>query len=254
MSDDLHNYLDQEVAAGERGYKTGIIVLVVIAVVLVAYFQWLKSAIAEMVEPGNIASLVTGEVRKNIPVASKALTKSLSEAAPDVIETVVDTVLENSVPTLRRAVEDMFKTYARELTLFGVEATAKIFETLIKDQKDMLRERKTAEPGVYTSERIVSDLQAYISREMGKRLNSVPEETIGTQLHQSLIALRNINGRLQTMASGKAKTRKDELGRRLITTWWSMLSDLEPDKTAAEKILDSRKMPVTSPAGKEEKK
>jgi hypothetical protein len=254
MSDDLHNYMEQEIASAARGFKTGIIVLVVLVVVLIAYFQWLKSAVADMIEPGNVAALVTNELRRNIPTASNALKSGLTASAPDVIDAVVNTVLENAVPTMRRAIEDMFQDYARELTHFGVEATAKIFEGIVKDQKELLRERISSAPGLYTSEKIVADLQSYIDRELHKRLNTVPEETTQLKLNQSLVALRNINARLQTMATGKAKSRKDELGRRLITTWWSVLNDLEPDKTAAEKMLETTKMPVTAPKGKEEDK
>ena len=252
MSENLQSYMEQEIASGERGFKTGIIVLIVVVVVLVAYFQWLKSAVADMLEPGNVAALVTNEVRRNIPTASNALKTSLSESAPDVIDAVVDAVLLNTVPTMRRTVEGMFQDYARELTTLGVEATEKIFEGIVKDQKDLLRERISSAPGLYTSEKIVADLQAFIDRELHKRLNTVPEETMQLKLNQSLIALRNINGRLQAMATGKAKSRKDELGRRLITTWWSVLSNLEPDRTAAEKMLDATKKPVTAPKGKAE--
>ena len=253
MSDDLQKYLEQESADAERGFKIGVIALVVIAVVLVAYFQWLKSAVAEMTEPGNVAALITGEVRRNIPAATNALKKGLSESAPDVIEAVVDTVLMETVPALRSGAEALFRDYSRELTTLGVEASGKVFESVVKESKDELRAKMSSDPGMYTTSSLASDLQGFIDREMDKRLNSMPEESMGLKLNQSLVALRNINGRLRSMASGKGKTRKDELGRRLIATWWTMLSSLEPDKTAAEKMLDSRLKPLTHPAGSEDK-
>jgi hypothetical protein len=253
MKANAYDYLEQEIASAERGFKTGAIALVVIAIILVVYFQWLKARVTEMTEPGNIAALVESELRRSIPDVRDSMKTSLKRSAPELIAFVADTVVGNTVPMLRAAVEKLFKDYSRELVLLGVEATEKIFEQLIKENKDALRLRISAAPGMFTTERLVDDLDAMIQRELATRLNTEPEETVGFKLNQSLVALRNINSRLQEMASQRNLSRKDLLGKKLITTWWTLLQNLEPDKTAAEKMLDARMKPL-SPESIEQRK
>ncbi len=254
MKANAYDYLEEEIASAERGFKTGVIGLIVIALILIAYFQWLKARVTEMVEPGNVAALVTGEIRSNIPSVRDSLKTELKQRTPELVTFVADTVIHETVPMLRSAVEGLFKDYSQELVTLGVEATEKVFEELVRENKDSLRERISSAPGMYTTERLVDDLDAMFQRQFALRLNSVPEETVGFKLHQSLIALRNINARLREMASKRSLSRKDRLGKQLITTWWTLLQSLEPDKTAAEKILEGRKMPITPEAIEERKK
>ena len=254
MNANAHDYLEAEIASAERGFKTGVIALIVIALILIVYFQWLKARVSEMIEPGNVAALVTGEVRTNIPKVRDSLKASLQKSTPELVTFVADTVIDETVPMLRSAVEGLFKDYSQELVVLGAEATEKVFEEIVRENKDALRERISSGPGMYTTERLVDDLDAMFQRQFALRLNTVPEETVGFKLNQSVIALRNINARLQEMANKSSLSRKDHLGKQLITTWWSLLQDLEPDKTAAEKVLEGRKMPITPDAIKERKK
>ncbi len=253
MSTSVQGYLEQEIAAGERSAKIGMIGLIVVAIILVCYFQWLRGTITEITEPGNIAALMMSEVKRNIPAAREATKDGLRQGAPQLVSSVVDTVLDKAIPSMRAAVDGLFRDYARELTTLGVESTGKVFEEIVKEHSDELRAKISIEPGMYTTENLVKDLEGLVKREFVTRLNSIPEETAGAKLRASLVALRNINARLRTLAQ-KSDTRTDELGRKLITTWWSMLQNLEPDKSAAEKMMEGRPMPKTPEAIEELRK
>ncbi len=245
MSVDISDYLTAEIAAGEKSYRFGLIGLGIVALLLIVYFQWLSGQVKEITSPGNVAAVALTTVRSNIPSVRDSLKKNLKQSAPELVQFVSDTVLDKTVPMLRGVVEGLFREYSRELTHFGVEATAKVFEEIIKEQKDELRERISLAPGVYTTEQLISDLDGFIAREFVRRLNDSPTETTAFKLKQSAVALRNINARLQSMAKAAPNTKKDALGRKLITTWWTLLQNIEPTETAAEKMLSARKIAKT---------
>lgn len=241
MSNDLREYLEQEVAASERSFKIGVILLAVTAVILIAYFTWLKNRVAEMTKPDNVAELMLSEVRRNLPTAADALKKNLASSAPEITGMVVDTVVDRTVPMMRITAEKLFNQYSIELATIGVDGAQKVFEQIVIENKDKLKERADTAAGMYTSDNLMADLTRQINEEMGQRLNSLPQETLGFKLDQSVVALRNINHRLKELASSKNLDRKDQLGRQLISTWWTLLQQAETENTTAtEKMLEDR--------------
>jgi hypothetical protein len=48
------------------------------------------------------------------------------------------------------------------------------------------------------------------------------------------------------MSNAKRVTREDELGRKLITTWWTFLNRHDSSDDAQTKMLDTVMKPVTS--------
>jgi hypothetical protein len=249
MSDDIYRqYVQSEVNAAQKSFKLGLISMAIVAVLILGYFQWLKSAAAEILEPNNLAMVMVSEVRRNMPVARDALEKNLTAAAPAMVAYITEAVMEEAIPLMTDAVTALLKDYSRELTGYGTLAVAQIFQEIVRDHRDALT--KAAEGGEvpnYTPNRIAADLSTLIEQELGKRLNDQPEETLSAKLDNSLVALQNINSELQRMAkSGKRETRQDDLGRKLITTWWTFLNRHDSSDDAQTKMLDTIMMPVTS--------
>ena len=90
MSKETQDYLQKEVAELQRGFKFTIGALVLITVLLVGYFEWLKGMVSEIVEPKNLSTLAVSEVRRNLPAARIALETNLTGAAPEVVEFVAE--------------------------------------------------------------------------------------------------------------------------------------------------------------------
>lgn len=242
MTMSTKEYLELEIVQAERAFRVGLITLTIICAVLIAYFQWMKVQVREITNPSNMATLAVSEVRRQLPGARDALEQQLKLATPEIIRYVANRVLNESVPMMRRGVEALFREYSREITHFGVEASAKIFESLVKENKDELKARASIASGLFTSDNFVREFDRVIQTELGKRLTDTPTESASFMLSRSLVALNNINARLQQMASSKNMTRHDELGRKLITTWWTLLQKVEVENSESEKLMKRKIM------------
>jgi len=242
MSMTTKEYLELEIAQAERAFRVGVVTLCILCVLLVSYFHWLKSQVREITSPTNLATLAVSEVRRHLPGARDALEQELKIATPEIIRYVGNKLVTESVPMLREGVEALFREFSRELTLYGVEAATKVFEALVKDNKDELRTRASVAPGQFTSDNYVRNLDRIIQNELGQRLTDTPVESASFMMSRSLVALNNINSRLQEMASTNKLSRHDELGRKLITTWWTLLQRTEAENSQAEKLIKRRLM------------
>lgn len=247
MSADIRQHLEKETLTARKSSTRMIIALVIVVAILVAYFQWLRSQLKVIIDEEALATLVTSEIQRNLPTARDALEKNLKEATPEVIKLIVDRVVDEVIPMIREAGQQLFRDYSKELAGYGVEASARIFEELVKESRDDLAKAKeTAEPGFYTPNKIAEGMARLIDLELAKRLTEQPEESLGMKLKESVRALRNIDYRLRELASKKNLERKDQLAKDLITTWWSTLRDTDVDRTVEEQMIGERKMPVTT--------
>lgn len=248
MSDNnIREYLEAETEALRKSFKIGFVVLLLLALVMVGYFEWFKSQTAKFLAPDNISTMMVSEVRRNLPTARDQMSQSLRQAAPDVIRFVIQTVVDEALPMVRDAAGALFKEYSRELAGFGTLAAVQSFEQIVQmSQTELAKAKETAEPGFYTPDLITAKLTKQIEAELAKRMNDRPEETAGTKIRESLNALHNINDRLKGMAGQKSLSRKDELGKKLITTWWTFLNRADPIVSAEDAMLNkSTKMPIT---------
>ena len=143
---------------------------------------------------------------------------------------------------MRKGVTALFREYSRELTRFGVESTGRIFEEIVVQNKDQIKLDAERAPGKFTTENYVAALDRIIQSELGKRLTETPTESAHMMLDRSLEALQNINSRLRQMARSRNLSRHDELGRRLITTWWTLLQKIEVEGSQSEKLIKRKLM------------
>lgn len=247
MSDDIRQYLAQEVADAEKSFKLGLIAMAVLTVIIIGYFQWLKSQTAEILEPRNLSTLMISEVKRNMPVAREALTDNLTQATPDIVKFITESVVDEALPMVRDIVEALFRDYSRELAGYGTLAMSQAFEEIVASHEEALKAAAgKGEPGRYEPDAIAQELSAAIDVQLAKKLNDRPEESVALKLKESVTALQNINRHLKSMASSKKLGKRDELGKKLITTWWSFLNRHESSATATDKMLDTIKKPITS--------
>ncbi len=247
MTQETQDYLESEVAALQKGYKMALVAMVLVTIVMIGYFQWLKSMAAEILAPQNLSTLMVSEVRRNLPTARYALQTNLTDAAPEVIEFVANSVLDEALPMMSESARALFRDYSRELAGYGKLAAVQSFTEIVKTHKtELAKARTTAEPGFYTPDRISENLGKTIDAELANRITESPEESLATKLDESVNALHNINRKLGELSRKKKLSRKEELGRKLITTWWTYLNRNDGPDSAQEALLDSTtKRPIT---------
>jgi hypothetical protein len=247
IQNDMKGYLHEELDELARSTRLMAIALVVLSALTIGYFEWMKGMTAEALKPASISTLVVSEVKRNIPTATQALQTNLTRAAPEVVAFIGTSILNEVLPMMTEAATALFRDYSRELTGFGTLAIVKMFGQIVKDHKVALAKAKdTAEPAFYERDRVVEGLNGFIEVELGRRMTESPEESLGTKLKESLNALNNINLRLQELAAKRKLDRKEELGKRLITTWWTFLNREQAHDSAREAIMDANTLiPIT---------
>ena len=247
MSNEMSDYLEQEVAALDRSFKLGVGAMLVLTVVLIGYFQWLKGMVEEITTPESLSTVVVSEVKRNLPAARLSLEQNLTAAAPDVIGFIAEGVLDEALPLMTDSARALFRDYSRELAGYGRLAVLQSFEAIVKDHRAALAKAKaTAEPGMYTPDVISQNLSKTLDAELGNRITDTPRESLANKLDDSVVALRNINRKLQSMSKQGKLTRKEELGRKLITTWWTFLNRSDGAGDAASRMMDKGvKRPVS---------
>jgi hypothetical protein len=250
MTQETQDYLATEVAELQKNYKIGLIAMALITVILIGYFQWMKSMVAEIVAPQNLSTLMVSEVRRNLPTARIALQTNLTAAAPEVIEFVANSVLDEALPMMSESARALFREYSRELAGYGKLAAVQSFTEIVKTHKTALaKSRETAEPGMYTPDTISEQLSKTIDAQLATRITETPVESLATKLDESVNALHNINQKLNELSGKKKLTRKEELGRKLITTWWTFLNRSDGPESAQDKLLDTTTArPITAPS------
>ena len=155
--------------------------------------------------------------------------------------------MDEAIPLVTSAAAALLKDYSRELTGYGTLAVTQVFQEIVRDHRAALE--KSAEGGEvarFSPNEIAAGLSSLIEKELGKRISESPEETLSAKLDQSLAALTNINVELDRLSKGKKGSRQDELGRKLITTWWTFLNRHESSADAETQMLDRVMKPVTS--------
>jgi len=240
MTQETQDYLAAEVAELEKGHKITLVAMVLIAVVLFGYFQWMKSMVAEILAPQNLSTLMVSEVRRNLPTARIALQTNLKAAAPEVIEFVANSVLDEALPMMSESARALFRDYSRELAGYGRLAAVQTFTEIVKAHKtELAKAKETAEAGFYTPDLISANLTKTIDAELANRITDSPVESLASKLDESVNALHNINRKLNDLSGKKSLTRKEELGRKLITTWWTFLNRSDGPDSAQDKLLDT---------------
>ena len=208
-------YLQAQTRKAERTFRIAAIAMSVLLVVVFGYFQWLKSELADVLAPSSIAELVVNQARASLPEVGDALEANVRAEAPNIVRFALHQAVDHVLPLLGQMFETTLSDHAREVArIAGAEAN-EAFDTVLAqyaaERKGQRTPVSSAQLGSFMTARFPAALDDVAAADITKRL----DDAGGT--------LKSIDARLGAMAGGKAGTRTDELGRRLITTWWTFL-------------------------------
>ena len=218
----LVEHIEEQIRSTERSTRFGIAFIVLLCLGITGYFHWMKGQVAEILEPSALAEFAVSEVGRTIPAARGAIEQHLDEAAPQMVELAMQTVVEEAIPALRTEAERLLALQATDLINVTAKASSDIFEEVVKAKASELRAKKDAGPGIYTSEAFVADLDSAVKAGLGHGLDARVKNKEDA-LAASAQALRNVNAHLEQMAEADSSERKDRLTRRFVTAWWSFL-------------------------------
>ena len=133
-----------------------------------------------------------------------------------VMHQVVDTVL----PSVTDSIAAEVKRYSEEAAHVGREGVLTAFTATLKQCKASAAKRSKKPMDAAALADHTSDC---LEAEYAKQLDASAAEILGGELTASADTLHKLNGKLKSLASTKKLSRQDELGKQLVTTWWTFL-------------------------------
>lgn len=246
MSDDnnkLREYIEAETQQNLKSAKIGIIMFTILVLVILIYFQILKSMLKEVVQPRELARTGVSLLESNIPDVVSGLESGIRDALPQVVKYTVDTVVDEAIPRMRKTAQGYLDQHSAALADFASQAGDEVFVKILSETRKDWQSRVPPQDagGSDSGESMAASLEAAIQLNMKNRLtakmneevDSRDPESAAVKLHQSAMALRNINARLNQLADNKGLNREQGLQRRIIGAWWGWMQKTNAGSGAA---------------------
>lgn len=227
MDNDVTTYLQTELGKMQRKFRVAGIAMAILVVFLIGYFQWITTLTAEMLEPENIAEFVTNELRGNLPAAADTLSDTLVAASPEMVRFVMQQVMDGVMPAITETVGAQLKDLSLEAANIGSQGVTAAF-TSTMDKCTSAAPKRGKTDAISVSEQ----LHECVQKTMPAELDTASAAILGDKLSASAAMLRQIDGKLQTLANKPKLDREEALGKQLVTTWWSFLERNHPDIAA----------------------
>jgi hypothetical protein len=215
---DVTNYLRQETLKAQRTLRVAVVAMSLVLLVFVGYFEWLKKELAAALTPESLAEFAVNEARSLLPGMTEALKANIRNEAPNVVHFVMRKAVDEALPLLGQTFDVHLKEYASDITEIATGSTGPAFGALL----DRYKEEQKA--GANKNRPIgASQLATFIEAQLPNALSTHGRQAIDARLAETGSTLKQINGELIAMAGTNKLSREDELGRKLITTWWTFL-------------------------------
>lgn len=208
--DKLERRIEDEVSKSKRSMTISVIVGIVLVVILIGYFSFMSSLVAEAAEPEGLAQMASVEINERIPEVSKQLEQTAKEQAPELVNAAINYVVDEQLPGARKAAEDTIKKEVEAaLDKYEAEITTTVDETMDKHRENIkqLASQLTTAQGK-------ADFEEELYRVITE---SLEQQDIKMQMEMYRMALMDINAMLGFMAEEEfAATQEQEALRNLI--------------------------------------
>lgn len=227
---DATTYLQNEVRKAQRTFRVAVIAMSVVLVGFLGYFQWLKSELATVLEPDSLAEFAINQARAALPEVSGALKANLETEAPNVVRFVLHQAVDQGLPLLGESLQSHLDEHSRAVTSVADAHTSAAFERVLS-QYEAERAKNRGKSGAAPIDAVA--FTTFVDANYAAALDATAQDELQKILDESGGTLKHIDARLAALAKGRDASREDELGKRLITTWWTFLDRGRPDRDAA---------------------
>jgi hypothetical protein len=228
---DVTQYLQDEVQKAQRTFKIAAISMSVMLVVFAGYFQWLKSELAAVLTPQSIAELAINQARSALPDMSEALKSNVQTEAPNLVRFALHQSLDHILPLLGQSFDSNLSEHSAALQAAAAEHADQAFAGTLTQLKAQRARNRAKSPVTAT------EISSFVAANYATTLDTATKAALRQRFEQTGGTLKAIDARLGLMATSKGGSREHELGRRLITTWWTFLErgqGAEPGAALAE--------------------
>ena len=220
---DATAYLQQEVRSAERAFRNAAIAMAVVLVVFVGYFSWLSSELSKVLTPASIAELMVNQTRGALPEITSSLKSNLQQEAPAVVNYVLNQAVDHVLPLLAQNFQTNLDQSSREVTSAASDHLLAGLAASLHAYKVNTKIGKNDNPAIFASR-----LATHVDADLGNQLNVLAKDAVQERLAHSGETLKHINAELTVLAHQPHGNHDSEMGRRLITTWWTFLDRGRP--------------------------
>lgn len=215
---DVTNYLRNETAKAQRNLRVALVAMGVVLVAFIAYFEWLKKELASVLTPESVAELAVNEARRALPAMSEALKSNIRDEAPNVVRFVLQLAVDETLPLLGETFDTHLRDYSFDISEITTQHSQPALSAVLKRYAAEHKSGKNKARPISAAH-----LATVIEAQLQNELSTSSKPAMAEKLAETSSTLKHINSELVAMAGTRKLNREDELGRRLITTWWTFL-------------------------------
>jgi len=228
----------------EKTFKVNILVGLVVVCFVIIYMNWVYSNFSDMMKPGVLADVVTHEVTSRIPTFGRDLEGKLKKEAPQIVAAIKNTVINESIPALRRIIQDELNKFLDEFFRTAPDVfNQEVYMVLLTANKAQI-EGATAND--LSDPKAAAAFEKKLRKNLAVALDKNPTETLSKKLDKTVAALDNINKGLKKLSRGGRLTKGEGLMKQLISSWWTMFEgtdklskkDVKGAKEVGKKVAD----------------
>ena len=240
----LNAIMDKRNSRLERTFKINILVGLVVVCFIIVYMNWVYSEFQENMKPGILADVVTAEVTTRIPTFSRELEAKLKKEAPGIVTAIKNTVVNESIPALRKAIQDELTKFLDEFFRTAPDVfNEEVYLALLTANKDRITAVMAKD---FTDRKAADAFEKELEKALAANLAKNPTETLSKKLDKTVSALTNINKGLKRLSTGGKLSKGETLMKQLISSWWTMFEgtdkltkhDLKDAKEVGKKVTD----------------
>lgn len=138
VADRLEKNLDEHIAKIERSQKVTIAIGVILALVMVGYFSYMKSQVTKMTNPDDLSGILIDMVDKQIPVLTKSATDELSKSAEANINEGINAGLA-LIPELRKDANIYVNSKVGEILTHADKLHDEAMDEVLAAKRDEIR-------------------------------------------------------------------------------------------------------------------
>jgi hypothetical protein len=216
-------YLQEELRKLQRASNIALVAMAIIIVATFAYFGWLRSQLASVLTPDSISEFLVSETRGVLPDVTESLQANIKDKAPAMVHYMLSQAVDHTLPLVAQTFEANLEEHTRGVSAIGGDNAMSALEAALRAYK-----AQPGRPKKETAEALAPRLAVHIEAQMPLQLDLVAKDGVKAQLSKTGGTLKHINQELTSMAQGRSQDRTGELGKQLITTWWSFLDSGRP--------------------------
>ena len=211
-------YLQNELRSAQKTFRTARIAMAVVLVVFVAYFQWMKSALAEVLMPDSIAEFAVNQANIALPVLTETLTLNLKDEAPGLVRYVLHEGVNQILPHAVETFQTSLNEYGNEVNTLAAANSPAALRAVLRAHKADSAVVKHEDPAL-----LAARLSLYVETHMSSQLDAVTKQASKARLEATSQTIKKLDAELVSMASQPSGDHSGALGKNLITTWWSFV-------------------------------